>query len=106
MMRKKLYCLALSLLLLLPFAASCKKGTPPSEASGTTPPASTEELPVPVQELDQDFTVLVGSETVTEYGINTFTTEDTGTKLNAAIVARNHLIEERLKVTLKSETID
>lgn len=105
-MRKKLYCLALSLLLLLPFATSCKKGTPPPEDSGTTPPATSEELPVPVQELDQDFTILVGSDTVNEYGMNTFTTEDTGTKLNAAIVARNRLIEERLKVTIKSETID
>ena len=51
-------------------------------------------------------TILVGSDTVNEYGMNTFTTEDTGTKLNAAIVARNRLIEERLKVTIKSETID
>ncbi|HBF14965.1 MAG TPA: hypothetical protein DDW30_04650, partial [Clostridiales bacterium] len=76
MMRKKLYCLVLSLLLLLPFAASCKKSTSPSETSDTTPPASTEELPVPVQELDRDFTILVGSDTVNEYGMNTFTTED------------------------------
>lgn len=105
-MKKKLLCLILGLLLTLPLFASC--GTDPETPSGDTSASSdeTEELPVPVKDLDQDFTILVGSEEVTQYGMTTFTTEESGTRLNDAIIARNELIDSRLSITLKSETID
>lgn len=106
-MKKKLLCLILGLLLTVPFFAACKDDTdvPPSggsESNGT----EDETLPVPVADLDQDFTILVGHDLINGYGLTTFTTEESGTRLNDAIISRNQLLEKRLNITLKSETVD
>ena len=93
---RKIICVLLSILVLLPVLFSCGYG----ESIDTGKNYSITEETIPVESKDlggKNYRIL---STPSNYGVTAITVEDTATVLNAAIFKRNALVKERLNVDI------
>ena len=95
---KKIICIVLSFIILLPILISCRQNEVPE---GNDTVKVEEEIPVQITDLGgKTYTVL---STPSNYGVTSITVEDSATVLNAAIFKRNSIIKERLNVDIYVE---
>ena len=95
---KKIICIVLSFIILLPILISCRQNEVPE---GNDTVKVEEEIPVQINDLGgKTYTVL---STPSNYGVTSITVEDSATVLNAAIFKRNSIIKERLNVDIYVE---
>ena len=97
---KKIICVLLSILVLLPILFSCAQGD--SIETETNDSITTEEaLPIETKDLGgKTYSIL---STPSNYGVTAIIVEDSATVLNAAIFKRNELVKERLNIDISVE---
>ena len=106
-MKKRILCLILACLMLIPLIVSCSKDDETEETGNgaVTTNAADETVNLPYKDFDgKEFKLLVST---SDYGLVTFSAETYGdTAIDQAIFNRNSAVESRLDMKVLSEEID